>query len=168
VALSRRSNRGQLSGAPPRHNQEHGFHDLSTEGGAHQLRWSEDRLAPSRIIGRFIARFMQTAGRRVWTMVHRRLGSVRKGDNHEGRAMGAGRCQRNYCVRPRRDFRDMRLGSRHRSAVPGDNVISRTGVAMDVRQQEPETGKPMRPGVRPPRCRHSSFPQCELPQLLND
>ena len=28
----------------------------------------------------------------------------------------------------------------------GDNVISRTAATMDVRQQEPDAGKPMRPG----------------------
>jgi hypothetical protein len=54
------------------------------------------------------------------------------------------------------------------AGMAGGNVISRTAVAMDVRQQEPETGKPMRPGVPPRRCRRSSIPQCELPQLLND
>jgi hypothetical protein len=28
--------------------KKHGYHDLSPESGSHQLRWSEDGLAPSR------------------------------------------------------------------------------------------------------------------------
>ena len=53
-------------------------------------------------------------------VVYQRSGSIRKGDNHEGRAMGGCRCQRKHCARSRRNFRGTQLESRHRSEVPGN------------------------------------------------
>ena len=52
--------------------------------------------------------------------------------------------------------------------MAGGDAISRTAAMTDARQREPETGKPLRPGRPTTAFRRSSFPQCELPQLLND